>query len=214
MSHFTVLVVGDVEKQLAPFDENDRSRFTEKPTEEMTELRAEFDADNEGCATFEEYLTDYHGLQQCEGKWGSTYNPDSKWDWWKVGGRWPNQLVTKSGVACDSATIGDLDLDGMRAANIRQAQQWWAEAEAADAATRHVIHGITPSTTREQYIEKHAKFSTFAVVMDGKWFERGRMGWWATVSNEKPESDWQAEFDKLLASLPSDARITVVDCHI
>lgn len=214
MSHFTVLVVGDVEAQLAPFDENDRSKFTPKSAEEMKKLRAEYDADKQGYETFETFLDEWAGLEKRGKKWGSTYNPNSKWDWYVEGGRWPNMLVTKDGKACNSALVGDLDFERMRAEKRARAAAAWERAQREPERTRSLIYGIEPETTREQYLDRAGPFSTFAVVMNKQWFERGRMGWWAMVSDEKDDSAWQAEFDKLLASLPSDARVTVVDCHI
>lgn len=55
---------------------------------------------------------------------------------------------------------------------------------------------------------------TFAVVKDGKWFEKGTMGWWAIVTASKEDEVWQAEFAKLLDGLPKDYWLTIVDAHI
>lgn len=70
--------------------------------------------------------------------------------------------------------------------------------------------------TREQYIQcaRNRAGVTFAVVRDGKWFERGVMGWWAIVSGEKDEETWFSIFANLVDGLPDDTRLTVVDCHI
>lgn len=54
----------------------------------------------------------------------------------------------------------------------------------------------------------------FAVVKDGQWYEQGRMGWWAIVTDEKNEEVWQDELNKLVLELDRDKWITVVDCHI
>ena len=53
---------------------------------------------------------------------------------------------------------------------------------------------------------------TFAILKDGNWYEKGEMGWWACVSNEK--DDWSAEFAKLLDEIPDDTLVSVYDCHI
>lgn len=63
-----------------------------------------------------------------------------------------------------------------------------------------------------EWIDAAPAMSSFAVLLDGKWYERGEMGWWACVSNER--DDWDAEFDKLFASLRDDQWIAVLDCHI
>lgn len=58
----------------------------------------------------------------------------------------------------------------------------------------------------------------FALVLpDGSWQERGQMGWWAIVSNEKSHDDWAQEFSRLIAPYqdPRQGAIAVlVDCHI
>jgi hypothetical protein len=68
--------------------------------------------------------------------------------------------------------------------------------------------------TREQYINtcRLAAISTFAFLHDGKWAARGEMGWWACVSNE--QDNWEEAYMKILATLPDDTRLTVLDCHI
>jgi hypothetical protein len=52
------------------------------------------------------------------------------------------------------------------------------------------------------------------VIKDGKWYQRGEMGWWACVANEKESDVWAEEFGKLMESLSDDTLMTLVDCHI
>jgi len=56
--------------------------------------------------------------------------------------------------------------------------------------------------------------STFAVVKDGDWFEKGEMGWWGMVANEKDEGEWEQQFGQLFDTIPDDTLIAVYDCHI
>lgn len=69
---------------------------------------------------------------------------------------------------------------------------------------------------RETYIQnaRNRAISTFAVIKDGKWYEKGSMGFWACVSNEKDQDEWEKEFSSLLDTLPDDTLISVYDCHI
>ena len=69
---------------------------------------------------------------------------------------------------------------------------------------------------REQFIQQIRDYAicTFALVKDGKWYERGKMGWWALVSNEKDKDEWIRQFTALFNSLPDDTLLAVVDCHI
>ena len=48
------------------------------------------------------------------GKRGYWWNPQTEWDWWVIGGRFPNALILKDGARADQAKIKDLDLDAMR----------------------------------------------------------------------------------------------------
>lgn len=68
--------------------------------------------------------------------------------------------------------------------------------------------------TREQYLKRHAHVGTFAILKDGEWYEKGKMGWWACVSNEKDPDEWNSQFDKLINELPEDTLLSVYDCHI
>lgn len=57
--------------------------------------------------------------------------------------------------------------------------------------------------------------TSFAFLgLDGVWRERGDMGWWGMVHDEKDQSAWDEEFNKALAAVPDDHWVTMVDCHI
>lgn len=68
----------------------------------------------------------------------------------------------------------------------------------------------------EEYVDRASKSAatTFAVIKDGKWYERGQMGWWGSVHDEKDVVKWNTEYQKLLDSVSDDTLLTVVDCHI
>lgn len=70
--------------------------------------------------------------------------------------------------------------------------------------------------TKDEYIErkKLSANTTFAIVKDGQWFERGEMGWWGTVSNGKDKTEWGRELKALIDSLSDDTLLSVYDCHI
>lgn len=66
---------------------------------------------------------------------------------------------------------------------------------------------------RAEYIKREGLrcITPFAFLRDGKWAEKGRMGWWACVSDEK--ENWGAQFADLLGAVPDDHFLTIVDCH-
>ena len=100
----------------------------------------------------------------------STYNPNSKWDWYSIGGRWNNNLVTKSDNKVNIAYKKDVKLS--------------------------------------------TEIIPFAIIKDGHWIERGQMGWFAMVTDEKNKDEWDNEFYKIWDTINDDDLIVVLDCHI
>ena len=46
---------------------------------------------------FDAYCEDYCGyVKSADGRWGYTCNPNAKWDWWQIGGRFPGGLLVKN----------------------------------------------------------------------------------------------------------------------
>lgn len=68
------------------------------------------------CTSDEDFLNYkkeiYESDMDRDGNVWSTYNPDSKWDWYQVGGRWPDSLYDwKHGYWCDSLKLADWDMN-------------------------------------------------------------------------------------------------------
>lgn len=68
--------------------------------------------------------------------------------------------------------------------------------------------------TKEEYVERARwnAISSFAFLDQNGWQERGAMGWWGCVGDEK--DGWGKTCTDLLISVPDDQYITIVDCHI
>lgn len=111
MSHFTCMVIGfSAEEQLARFDENlrvpeyARGEVSEKAKLKMLsyymkEKEAIFDSFEQCYELFGEDWNDNQYRKDTDGIWReyTTYNPDSKWDWYQLGGRWSGMLHLKPG---------------------------------------------------------------------------------------------------------------------
>lgn len=198
MSHFTVLVIGDdPEDQLAPYSEDIRvNEYDRGPVgeEELRQFVEYYESGGDAKKLYAERGEDWNG-----GRWRvaedgefheySTYNPISKWDWYRLGGWWTGFFKLKEGA------FGRL---GERGIFTDDPKAGWV-----DQTLKRCI----------DFDEKY-DYRTFAVVKDGKWYERGEMGWWALVSNEKSEEDWDREFKALLESVPDDTLLSLYDCHI
>ena len=207
MSHFALMVIGENhEEQLAPYSEHIETapRVEGDVSDEEIQRMIYFykDPKNGGheYSTFDE-LYEKHGNSWNENTWEkrngrwvkiTTYNPDSKWDWYEVGGRWTGLLKLKQGVK----PIAESNFSS----------EWSEEEE------NKVLSENRADIARKGDIENISEIVCFALLKNGKWYERGQMGWGAIVSNENLE--WSTKFKKLVAELPDDTLITIVDCHI
>ena len=117
----------------------------------------------------------------------TSYNPKSRWDWYVIGGRWTGYFPLKNG------TKGIIGRPGI--------------------LTKPSMPGFADQARFCDIQEGEIK-TPFAFVKEGKWYERGEMGWWACVSDEKPMDEWEAEFRRMLITLSEDTLLTLVDCHI
>lgn len=270
MSHFPVLVAtlspADVASALQPYHEYECTgvfdqyvRFVE---EDEAALRAEHASliakDKTETEDFGQWVGEYYGYKMHDGKWGRWTNPNRKWDWWVVGGRWSNHLHLKCGARADQARKADVDIDGaIAAAQADMADEWdamdkatggerwksWREIVGGDpmkAAYKDIeaarpVYWNQPALTKLKGVERFSWFreiddllmsrddyvhvrgkrgaSMFALLHDGQWHERGKMGWWATVFDDQGYS-WDDEYFRLLTTIPDDHFVTVVDCHI
>lgn len=70
--------------------------------------------------------------------------------------------------------------------------------------------------SREEFIKSRGDMVgiPFAVVKDGEWYEKGEMGWWGAVHNEEDQATWNTKVSEMIAALPNDTLLTLMDCHI
>ncbi len=235
----------------------------------------------------------YAAIPGQPGRFGRRTNPNGKWDWWQIGGRYGGRLMPRNLVPAyrnedsrtggkwgahhghgrdgyDQIRWGDLDLEGMLVeARRKKAEEWdGAEAKYREKAKGTFVDGfgevlhayeelvavyrediknnrgtgalyqrieanpgalslrelvghandmfgdyaISGAYTREAHVATAVGLSTFAVVKDGRWAERGQLGWWGSVADEK--DDWPAQLDAILATIRPEQWVTVVDYHI
>jgi len=223
-----------------------------------SELRDEFwDIDEDKRPEWNEFIKDYsdiadrhmkaHALynkpdadcEDCHGTGTRTshYNPDSKWDWYQIGGRWTG-FYSDYNPATDPKNIEVCDLcegTGMRddwawidADGVHYKDDWAKQCKGCNSCQgtgksvkwptswENSEHDVLPVSAVLDMMnrEKDPKEPVFAVVTpDGEWIESGSMGWWGIISDEKDENTWGEEFKNILEKY-SDCIAVVVDCHI
>ena len=101
MSHFTVAVVlpeytkESLEQALQPFHEyectgvkDEYVKFIPLTPEELSEVSSKYIEEQQHYESLEEFAREYYGYEVVNDILGVTTNPNSKWDWWQIGGRW------------------------------------------------------------------------------------------------------------------------------
>lgn len=198
MSHFTVAVFtptgAEVDELLAPFQEGG---LDECP---MDYLEFEEDDDYE--------VDDIKGIR---GYW---FNPNAKWDWYSIGGRWGGLLLV-DGKKCDHAFASQVDWYGMEQARLKELEPF-ENCSARKWYKPEYFQELYP--TEEDYINANTMFSTYAVITpDGEWHAPGEMGWFG-CSSESPDEGrtfkdryWKNFIEP---AIKNNWHITIVDCHI
>jgi hypothetical protein len=130
----------------------------------------------------------------------------------------------------DVASKGSIDWDAMhgtKEAYDKAIRFWEMKVEGAEPKTEAEEEELKWDWYREGYYEDRYKnketyakcmsnFTMWAVVKDGKWYEKGSMGMFAASDETHDEAvDWELNFyDRFIKDLPQDMLLTVVDCHI
>jgi hypothetical protein len=142
--------------------------------EKLTKEHSQYQKPDKNCP-------DCHGT----GKEKSHYNPDSKWDWWRIGGRWDG-IISNIGKYRESEDNG-FNFD-----------PYHEDVKNNSCLVR----------------ELKANHLPFAIITpDGEWHEKGQMGWWGVTHNEKEDDKWNKELFESLKEYKDDL-IVGVDCHI
>jgi len=133
MSHFTVAIIcnhpDDIEKLMAPYQENNMGDCPKKYLEfnEHTEAESDWQDVKDEYPTFEDYLEIHCGYKKDKktGKYGYWENPNAKWDWYTLGGRWLGNLLIKKEVFVeDEAGLGTPGTFGNDVANTPNGYTW------------------------------------------------------------------------------------------
>jgi hypothetical protein len=166
--------------------------------------------------------------EECEGKGTrrTTYNQDSQWDWYQVGGRWTGlldgydpekdpanlktcYLCSGTGIRPDGKEqFGEDWFKSTNGCNGCQGKgksvAWPTSWEARPADYRYPI--------RDLHFKEREKHGFFALLTpEGEWIAEGSMGWWGMVSDQK--KCWDEIEERVLLKY-QDHLVTIVDCHI
>lgn len=204
-------------------------------------------------------LAEYKGyeLNEEDGKWYRRYNPNSKWDWYSIGGRWSDMLIhvenpkypekiiqgepgafgypdNRPQNSCDAAAFCDIDWEAMaeydrNKAVARHERFLEQNPKLKEGMNRDEINAVLDGEpiqdgmylwsydripTKKEVEDEAYSLTTYAIVKDGIWYEKGKMGWFGISTDEKSCAEWSEIYEKLIDGIPEDTTITIIDCHI
>ena len=183
--------------------------------------------------SFEKFIKKWAGYEKRDektGKYGYWENPNKKWDYYKIGGRYTGIFKLKRGwthskkslykndTYVDQARKKDIDWEFMNndPEEKQKLKEHWDEVIAGKGFYKPEYY-IEKYGTKERYLQQAMAFHTYAVITeDGKWHAPGDVGWFGCSSDTIEENNkfQNTFFDKFIKDLPDDTLLTIVDCHI
>lgn len=148
-----------------------------------------------------------------EGNLYSTYNPNSKWESWEIGGRWNNYLTLKREkdnypiLNTNVAKIKDIDFDYVSEKVVKRYEAIWeqeVDGKYQETGERFTMYTkgqlLNKYKTKENFIKTVTEFRTHAILTpDGTWHE--------PIQTE----DYFKILDK---EKYKDHILYIIDCHI
>lgn len=178
--------------------------------------------------SFDQFMSEYMGykIDQETGKYGYWENPNAKWDYWTIGGRWSGIIKDNLGFKADQSRIKDLNFN-LDQGKYEYAIRFWeinvekqkllpGEEEEEYFCFYTPEYYLNRYKSKEEYATSEAEFSTFALITpDGQWHERGSMGWFGFDDSDRESiQDFRDFFKKTIDTTNPEYFLTIVDCHI
>lgn len=138
-------------------------------------------------------------------------NPDGKFDYYAIGGRWLNTIETKDGFA-NYARIKDILFKRTveeEELNLLKTQYEELLAKGDKCNSPEFMKRKYPSF--ESYLDEKTSFNTYAILTsDGFWYEPGRV-WYESDPDDK---DAKKRYMDYISDEDPENYLFLIDCHI
>lgn len=205
--HFAILIVGDnPEEALKPFSEHLEVEYTISKQEHIAKIREEIEEYKNSEHYYKKYLQDKEAYtdEQCyedamgwydpehineDGSTNETYNPNSKWDWYKLGGRYVGSLTLNDNHT--SGKHGSKSLLDDRSTNDNK----FDSATVEDIDWNH---------------EDMNDILMYGILFNGIWTDRD------SDKSYRDDNIWSDKFNSIIDEIKKDKNntISIYDCHI
>lgn len=152
----------------------------------------------------------------------STTNPNAKWDWYDIGGRWNRMLQLNKGTSANQARVKDVnwgvqDVEEYRKTNPNVEREYQAHL-------KQLSWCLGPQPTLEEYMKEKMRLTTYAVLAPAadaegtaryEWHEPGECLMFGITTATKEDSDkFHEEYYEKFVVPNMESWVTIVDCHI
>lgn len=166
--------------------------------------------------SFKEYLNTYN-MKLVDGDLYTTENPNPKWDWYEIGGRFADSIPVKEGKPVTCAKIKDIvwkkDISDEQLNYLKKTYE--DNTKTGENGTVINPFFLMSYPTLESYIESFAHFRTYALLNRGEWFESGQMSIFCmNDSTEESTKQYYEDFENEINSLDPEDYFIIVDLHI
>lgn len=161
----------------------------------------------------------------------TTYNPNARWDYYAIGGRFDCGIPLKDSDYkwADEASMDEVDIDYIDEDKYKESLRFW----------QLYVDGQTPVTDedkdlvsfviqdRQYFIDNYdnaqeyagwmSRFTFYAAVLPtGEWLECGKVGWFGTTTATAADNKaWRKKVREILRQAQKNNwYITMIDCHI
>jgi hypothetical protein len=156
-------------------------------------------------------------------------NPNAKWDWYSVGGRWDGCIPLKEKVNghaySNYAFVKNIAFDRIDQNKYDSAIRDWEitvenspmteEEKKTHFSLWNADYYISHYGSKENYAIYMATFSTYAFIdKDKGWNAPGEMGWFGASTEDRSSLDaYRESFHRYLTECSPHDLLVVVDCH-
>lgn len=149
--------------------------------EEIATLLEPYSEDVDETSPYAEFVEDDDYDEDEYGRRGRYENPNAKWDWWVIGGRWSDMLHLKNGEHTDTALASDvsIDRDGSKYEHFKRFWEINVDKQASskeETESGRYLSFYSPTYytelygTKEHFADVMSKLNVFAAVDDnGDW---------------------------------------------
>lgn len=183
--------------------------------------------------TLKDYMEECgYEFNEDEGSYGYWSNPNAKWDWFEIGGRWQNVFVLKEGAegykgTCiipeespdvsevqytAQASKKDIDWDTTYKLQRQKQEDLWNIMDNKKEKEWQIW--LSKGKTKKEYIDTYSWLPIHSILKDGEWIDSEEDFWFTGDTDEEEYVKWGKYVQSVIDQCDDEELLTIVDCHM